>query len=196
MIPTPIFFVRGHPQTQGNHRVARRGGFSRIYDANAELEPWRDAVAKTAAANGWGRELIDGPVALALAFIVARPRSHFGKRGLRPSAPVMPDTTDDMDKLVRAIGDSLAGIVYTNDSRIVATRAVKLYGTVEGVMVTVTPIVGLKAGDADLHVSDTFDIGPLARAATSYWQSVEFETAWRAARKVEPRTGAAIGGAA
>jgi len=57
-----------------------------------------------------------------------RPKAHFGKKGLRPSAPRYKTTKSDTDKLIRSIGDSIqqSGLVR-DDSQIIHWAASKRY---------------------------------------------------------------------
>ncbi len=47
---------------------------------------------------------------------------------VKASAPKLPTTAPDLDKLCRSIGDALAGICYLNDSQIVDLHVSKFYG--------------------------------------------------------------------
>ena len=63
-----------------------------------------------------------------LAFILPRPRGHYGVRGLRPSAPRYPGRKPDIDKLTRAVLDALvAGGGIRDDARVVRLHADKTY---------------------------------------------------------------------
>jgi Holliday junction resolvase RusA-like endonuclease len=66
--------------------------------------------------DGW--ELLDEPLELSVIFYLPRP-----KTATRKFPAVMPD----LDKLIRAVGDSLSGLVYVDDSRIIAISAQKRY---------------------------------------------------------------------
>lgn len=135
------FFVNGKPQAQGNHRIAKRSRFSKskLYDSNKNLKQWRRVVARAAVAEGWvDRDLLDGPVQLSLDFYYPRPKSHYCKGGLRKNASPWPHKTgSDLDKLVRAIGDALTGVVWTDDRRIVWCTSTRNWGSCHGVRVTV-----------------------------------------------------------
>lgn len=127
------FTVHGEPAPQGSKTVARSGDRSFVREDNPATEPWRNAVAAAAAEAMDGREPIGGPVRLDVAFVFARPRSHFGTGRnagrLKPSAPHYAAKLPDVDKLVRALGDALTGIVLVDDSRIVVLAASKHYGS-------------------------------------------------------------------
>jgi crossover junction endodeoxyribonuclease RusA len=71
--------------------------------------------------------LLTGPCRLVVVFYFPRPKSHYGARGLKPSAPGWVTRTPDLDKLVRAVGDSLTGVCVRDDSLIVELVAMKRY---------------------------------------------------------------------
>lgn len=122
------FWVYGTPQTQGSMRAFVIGKRAVVTSTNKQLKSWRERVAEAARKAGWGDELIDGPVHLQMHFRVARPRSHFNAKGLKASAPELPAShVGDLDKLVRAIGDALTGVIWTDDRRIVSIVAKKDY---------------------------------------------------------------------
>lgn len=131
MRPLVVFEVPGAPVTQGSKSVTKRGV---MYDSNAAvLKPWRGLVTAVAARHRLPAPL-DGPVELRLRFFLPRPRSHYrtGRNShlLRDSAPPFPHGrgTGDLDKLTRAVGDSLtdAGVIV-DDSIIVDERLSKRY---------------------------------------------------------------------
>lgn len=115
------FFVPGVPQPKGNHRAGRRDRRAKVYDTNDKLGPWERAVA--AAALPWHSlhpEILDGPVALELRFTLPRPKTV---RRPWPTAR----SGGDLDKLIRAVGDALAGLLYADDSQVVKVTAEKTY---------------------------------------------------------------------
>ena len=136
------FKVAGIPAPQGSKTRTRWGG---IREDNAATRPWREAVAwaATQAMQGGdpdgqsrileGREPLTGPLELAVTFYFPRPKSHYGTGKnadrLKDNAPTWCATKPDVDKLVRAIGDAITGIVCRDDSQIVRVTAWKLYGT-------------------------------------------------------------------
>ena len=138
-----MFEVPGDPQTQGSMRAIVRGRRAVVIHDKSRLVPWRDSIAAVARSKGWGRgALLDGAVKIELAFFVTRPALHFGKTGLRKFAPEHPHTNGgDLDKLVRAVGDALTGVVWRDDRRIVSCHAVKQYcdthGVEPGVMIAI-----------------------------------------------------------
>lgn len=146
--PALMFVVLGEPQTQGSMRAFTPKGWTRpvLTSTNKALKPWRATVAETALAHGWGGDAVDdGPVALKITFTFCRPASHYGKQGLKLSAPPYPHTGHgDLDKLVRAVGDALTGIVWRDDRRIVACSARKEWGMSPGAKIHIKLLQPIK----------------------------------------------------
>lgn len=67
------------------------------------------------------------PVLVSLTFRFPRPRSHYGKRGLLPSAPPAVSRKPDIDKLVRSVLDALTGLLWHDDSQVVGVMATKVW---------------------------------------------------------------------
>ena len=133
------FHVAGLPQPQGSAKAYVRGGHAVITSANANLRPWRAAVTAAAAEARADAPTIATPVFLNLAFTFPRPAGHYGKRGLRGTAPEFPAGRPDLDKLVRACADALTDAgVWRDDSQVVEIQASKEYGEHPGVRVTVS----------------------------------------------------------
>jgi crossover junction endodeoxyribonuclease RusA len=114
--------VSGDPASQGSHSVIN----GRIVQVNStKHKRWRNALVFAALdliGDGW--EPIQEPVELSVIFYLPRP-----KTATRDFPAVMPD----LDKLIRAVGDSLtdAGIL-ADDSRIITIHAKKLYADDRG----------------------------------------------------------------
>ncbi len=129
--------VVGRPAPKGSSRAFVIPGTNRAVVApsgspqnKAALRSWDQAVRL--AANEAVRALaappfVDVPLKVEIVFRMARPAGHWGKTGLRGSAPAFPTTKPDLDKLTRATADSLKGTVYDDDSRIVVLAVSKVY---------------------------------------------------------------------
>ncbi len=133
--------VPGIPRPQGSKRHVGRGI---MVESSKLLGPWRERVALAAQASMEGREPIEGPVHLAARFYFQRPRAHFGSGRnsdkLKPSAAEHPQGRPDLSKLVRAVEDSLSGIVFRDDAQIVSLAGTcKLYGTPPRAELVVSP---------------------------------------------------------
>lgn len=124
------FSVDGAPLPQGSKTAYVRGGRAVLVDVADKktksrpagaLKTWRNRIADAAAVemsnlSYWEHWL--GPVVLECEFVFKRPPSHFTSKGaLTKSAPMIPQ--NDLDKLLRAVGDALTKVVYNDDVQVV-----------------------------------------------------------------------------
>jgi len=133
------FDVAGRPAPKGSARAFVIPGQNRAVVApsgspqnKAALRSWDQAVrfaANEAVRGSTSPKFIDVPIRVAIDFRLARPAGHWGKNGLKPSAPPYPSKKPDLDKLTRATADSLKGTLYDDDSRIVALVVTKIYAS-------------------------------------------------------------------
>jgi Holliday junction resolvase RusA-like endonuclease len=107
-------------------RVVKEGNDSK------EIEKWQDTIRSVAAPAMKGADPIEKDAALVLQITFCLPRPASVKREHPTVAP-------DLDKLVRAAGDALTGIVWVDDSQIVNLHAWKRYGK-PGATITVSRI--------------------------------------------------------
>lgn len=132
--------VYGVAQPGGSKTAVRtKSGKVVVRDASRGVAEWRKQVAQAAGEAMEGRPLLEGPLVLTVSFAVPRPRSHYGRRGLRPSAPVLPTTRPDLTKLLRAVEDALTGIVWRDDAQVVFQQASKCYDEPARVVIHVDP---------------------------------------------------------
>lgn len=100
-------------------------------EANPRTKPWRAAVSDKAAKVMNGAPASLKAVKVYVTFSFPRPKSHYrtGKFSdiLREDAPHWHTTFPDADKLQRAIGDALTGIVYRDDKQIASWAVDKIY---------------------------------------------------------------------
>lgn len=133
------FFVAGTPIPQGSKSARVVHGRAMLYDDNPHLANWRQTVAKITKAvverNAW---LPPHHVRAELAFYFDRPKSVPLKRPY-------PNVKPDLDKLVRAVFDSITGLAVTDDAVIVRLTAGKDYTTANA-----QPGVNIRIRDA-LH---------------------------------------------
>lgn len=109
------FWVPGIPVPQGSKSIFR----GRLVDANKALKGWRRTVTQAATTALAGRNGFDDSVSVLLDFYMPR-----GKTVKRPR----PSTRPDLDKMIRAIGDSLTDAhVWTDDGLVVTVHAAKYY---------------------------------------------------------------------
>ncbi|WP_406566339.1 RusA family crossover junction endodeoxyribonuclease [Acaricomes phytoseiuli] len=110
MEPLIIFAVYGEPAPQGSKG---RGRYGNLYEMSRHLPAWRAQVTQAAQAiQGPLWEPLDRPIVVRAEFYLPRPAST--KFTNHPAGP------PDLDKLFRAVGDSLTKAeTITDDSRIV-----------------------------------------------------------------------------
>lgn len=127
-----IFFtVFGHPEPQGSTRAFIPKGWVRpiITSANAKLKPWRQELTRSMLEVGSSRGGLierETPVCVRLDFYLDRPAS-LAKKYFRPVKK------PDVDKLIRAVFDSLTGTLIVDDSQIVELVVAKYFGSPERV---------------------------------------------------------------
>jgi Holliday junction resolvase RusA-like endonuclease len=134
------FTVYGKPRPQGSLRtlIPLRGGKPTIVPADAGVYRYRADIQ-----NEWRFMFpdvapLEGPVILHCVFMFRRPDSHYlppaktkgraAREELRPGAPIHYVSTPDVDKLVRAVGDSLTGFAYGDDAQVSEAHASKVWG--------------------------------------------------------------------
>ena len=128
---TISFTVYGKPATAGSKRgfpIRRKDGsigVAMTHD-NPRTKNWMASVAQTARGVYQG-ELLTGPLELTITFFLARPKAHYLKTGLRKSAPMKHCQKPDATKLLRAIEDSLTGVIWRDDSQVVSLIISKVW---------------------------------------------------------------------
>ena len=132
------FWVPGVPAPGGSKRAFVRNGKAHLVDDAKRNKEWRATVAQVASEHA--SQTLQGPLRMTLTFVFTRPAGHFGKTGLRRSAPKHPTVRPDLTKLVRSTEDAMLGIVYGDDSQIVTQVALKLYGGQAGCEVVVSRV--------------------------------------------------------
>ncbi len=97
-----VFFVRGVPQAQGSTKAFVKNGKPIITSTNKSLKDWRILVALEAQ-NHAPDSVFSNAVNIKLDFMLPRPKSLPKKYWRHVKRP-------DLDKLIRAVCDSLTGI--------------------------------------------------------------------------------------
>lgn len=129
---TLTFQVHGEPKGQPRPRAfARKMGaihVARFYDSDV-ADAWKRAVylevLEAAYRAGW--QVTTGPVSVTLRFAMPRPKSHFGAKGLKPSAPQDHVGKPDIDNLFKLVGDQITKTerVWRDDSQVVTMHVEK-----------------------------------------------------------------------
>lgn len=150
MANTIRFTVFGKPQQRGSKQpVFDKNGQPRktakgrplLIDNNKRSDSWMQEC-RAAARNAFAGDLLRNFLDVRLTFYFLRPQSHYGSgRNLgmiKATAPRFP-SVKDIDKLARAVNDSLTGVVYIDD-RIIADQTLrKRYGEPERVEIEINP---------------------------------------------------------
>lgn len=145
------FFVPGIPAPGGSKRafIIKKGGVMTgrvaMVDAGGQrTKDWRQACVMVAQEKR-PTEPYRGALRVDFRFVMPRIKAHFhtskAKLGqLREDAPQSHITKPDRTKLTRSTEDALKGIIWADDSQIVAGETTKTYGEQPGCHVTVTEI--------------------------------------------------------
>lgn len=141
------FEVHGKPEPAGSKTAfKRKDGSVGVRDANKNSKPWQAVVADAALEAmvddaGALRDMMAGPVGLAVVFFQTRPKGHFGTGRnagvLKSSAPEFPTKAPDATKLLRGLEDALTGVVWVDDAQVVDQAVSKRYADRPGARVIV-----------------------------------------------------------
>lgn len=131
--------IYGPAQTQGSKKgfVHPTKGYVIIVDDNEKaLKSWRADLVNSMRTCRPKRAL-DVPVAVNILVYVSRPRGHFGSGKnagvLKPSAPILPGSGKDVDKVARAVLDAGSDAAWwTNDARVVDLHIRRRFDDGEG----------------------------------------------------------------
>ncbi len=159
------FFIPGIPAPGGSKRafvlkrrdgsIVRRANGSPMVnivdDAGQRNKDWRASVAHFAQIAMNGQQPTDAPLEVSITFFRARPKGHFGKRGLKDSAPPFPTPKPDATKLMRSTEDAMTGIVWNDDSQIVNQHVYKRFSDRPGAQVCVK-LAGAFAGKSEAEL--------------------------------------------
>jgi Holliday junction resolvase RusA-like endonuclease len=131
---TITFEVHGTPKGQPRARAfAQRFGnkFSaRMYDPGTADE-WKETVyfGLRTALRTFGDQPLLGAFKVSMRFAMPRPKSHFGAKGLKASAPRYHFGKPDIDNLTKLVLDVITkdGRVWRDDSQVITLLAYKQY---------------------------------------------------------------------
>lgn len=108
-------FVAGRPAAQGSKRHV---GGGRLVEQSKAVAPWRTLVAWSVAQH-WTGGPADGALRLRVEFLMPRPVAT--SKRVTPPAIKRPD----LDKMLRALFDSMTGVCWRDDSQVVQVSASK-----------------------------------------------------------------------
>lgn len=107
------FFVLGNPRPQGSKRHVGNGV---LIEQSKYVKEWRNNIAWKAKENT--KKQFTGPIQLSMVFVLKKPQKP------KHSQPI---SRPDLDKLTRAVMDSLTRICYEDDSQVTKIVATKKY---------------------------------------------------------------------
>lgn len=117
------YVVYGKPESQGSTRAFIPRGWTHpvITDSNRRLKPWRQALMAAAVEQHARHGQLSGAIIVELWFYLPRPKSA-------PTTKCKHAITrPDLDKLARAVLDSLSGTLLRDDAQVVTLLARKRY---------------------------------------------------------------------
>jgi Holliday junction resolvase RusA-like endonuclease len=157
----PIQFrIDGDPVPQPRPKVSTSGGFARAYvPSKHPVHCFRSRV--TEAARDAGLVRVDQPVAVEITAVFGRPRSHYRRSGVKPTAPLLP--RPDCDNLAKAVLDALQDALG-DDTRVARLTVEKGWGS-EG-CTTVRVTTGHDDGESSGIGSENVISGRIIREST------------------------------
>lgn len=130
MSKTIQFIAFGDPKGQPRPRAFSRGGITRMYDPGT-AEGWKGQIAAAAMPHKPAAQL-EGPLHVTLLFRFARPKSHWSKKGLKPTAPEYHTSKPDADNLAKAVLDCITQLgFWRDDAQVAALDVRKKYANAE-----------------------------------------------------------------
>lgn len=137
MSRTIAFKVAGLAATAGSHKaypVRKKDGRMgvAVTHASKSTKSWMEVVLLETL-NEVGRIRSKKPWDVFLDFQFVIPDSYRTKKGLRKGAPQYPSR--DVDKLARAVLDSVTGVLWLDDRQVVTLTTRKRWGDWEGVFI-------------------------------------------------------------
>lgn len=125
------FVVPGRPVPMARPRVTARGTYT-----PKRCRDYKEAVALAAKTAMNGREPLTGAIIVKMCFRFSLPKSWSkAKRQEWENGKVHFLSRPDIDNLYKSVTDALIGIVYKDDSQIVAAQVIKSYEDVDEVAV-------------------------------------------------------------
>jgi crossover junction endodeoxyribonuclease RusA len=120
------YTIEGIPRPQGSKRHVGKGI---MVESSKYVANWRAFARLKATIAMQGKDRLAKPTAvkLVVTFGFERPQKHFTANGRRADAPFYHTGKPDTDKLLRALLDSMSGVVFEDDSQVAAIDVRKVY---------------------------------------------------------------------
>ena len=137
MSDSVIIHVPGPAVPKGRPRVSAINGHARAYTP-AKTRHYETQVRLFAAQAMAGRLMLQGPLAVQVTVLISPPSSWSQKRRREAcDGDIAPTKKPDLDNLIKCL-DALNGVVYSDDSAIVALWARKEYSDAPGLRINVS----------------------------------------------------------
>ena len=136
---TVSVFATGIPKGQPRVKAFTRGKHAGVYDPGTANE-WKASVAE--AFKRYHGLSINQAVSVEIVLYMPRPKSHFGAKGLKPTAPQWHTSKPDVDNCAKAIQDAMTDFQFWKDDSIVCDLSVRKVWTISkpGAQITVLPM--------------------------------------------------------
>ena len=118
---------------QGRPRVTKSGCV--YYDK--KTHEYRERVRDYAIEASEGREVLTGPVAVIVEAIFTPPESWPKYRKEAALRGMWNVKKPDMDNIVKAVTDSMSGVIYDDDNQVAIPIGMKRYGETDATRITV-----------------------------------------------------------
>lgn len=129
---TQDFWIATSPKGQPRPKFARIGNYVQTYDPKQSKDYKSDMKWQLIEQHPLR---LDGPVSLSIDFLMPRPKSHYGKKGLKDSAPYYHTSKPDLDNCIKAVKDCAKGILWGDDSQVCVLLATKKYADIPGISI-------------------------------------------------------------
>lgn len=117
------------PMAQSRPRFARRGRGVVAYEKK-EIKSWRAECSRLIEEAFGAEELAEGPLKIDATFYVQPPKYISSKKKLKEkleAEEIFCSKKPDIDNYLKALLDSMTGVVFKDDGQVVECRARKLY---------------------------------------------------------------------
>lgn len=125
-MPRITYRIDAIPRPQGSKRHVGNGV---MVESSKHVANWR-AFARLCAVQAMRGQEIAGkgtPVRVVARFRFDRPQKHYNAKGLKSDAAIFHVGKPDADKLLRALLDSMSGVVFYDDSQVCEVAVDKNY---------------------------------------------------------------------
>lgn len=128
---------------QSRPRFARRGRGVVAYEKK-EMKAWRAECSKLVEEAFEAKKLIEGPLKIDAIFYIQPPKHISFKKKLKEkleAEEIFCSKKPDIDNYLKALLDSMTGIVFKDDGQVVECRARKLYSLKPRIKFTIKEVL-------------------------------------------------------